>query len=98
MLLYVTKYHTTPPVVTVTGVAAGADLVIEERSGADCQRLLRRGKADMAFLLEPFDGTMLEHELIREDFGCIAMLKTHPLAQETGPVPFAALKGLVEKP
>ena len=74
--------------------AAGADLVIEERPGADCQRLLRRGKADMAFLLEPFDGTMLEHELIREDFGCIAMLKTHPLAQETGPVPFAALKGV----
>ena len=73
---------------------AGAELVIEERPGSEALRMLRRGKADMAFLLEPFDDTMLEHELIREDFGCIAMLKTHPLAAGTGPVPFAALKGV----
>lgn len=72
----------------------GSELVIEERPGAECSRMLCRGKADMAFLLEPFDDTMLEHELIREDFGYIAMLKTHPLAAETGPVPFAALKGV----
>lgn len=72
---------------------AGSELVIEERPGAECNRLLCRGKIDMAFLLEPFDDTMLEHELIREDFGCIAMLKAHPLAAETGPVSFAMLKG-----
>ena len=74
--------------------SAGSELVIEERPGGECLRMLRRGKADMAFLLEPFDDTMLEHVLIREDYGCIAMLKTHPLAAESGPVPFSALKGV----
>ncbi|NLT62881.1 MAG: LysR family transcriptional regulator [Clostridiales bacterium] len=73
---------------------SGSELVIEERPGVECIRLLCRGKVDMAFLLEPFDDTMLEHELLREDFGCIVMLKTHPLAAETGPVPFSALKGV----
>ena len=72
----------------------GAELVIEERPGGECLRMLRRGKADLAFLLEPFDDTMLEHTLIREDFGCVAMLKTHPLAADSGPLPFTALKGV----
>lgn len=73
---------------------AGSELVIEERPGAECSRLLCRGNVDMAFLLEPFDDTMLKHELIREDFGCIAMLKTHPLAAETGLVAFSSLTGI----
>lgn len=73
---------------------AGAELVIEERPGIEVLRRLRRGRVDIALLLEPFDDTMLEHVLIREDYGCIAMLKTHPLAAESGPLPFAALKGV----
>lgn len=70
------------------------DLVIEERPAGECSKMLLSGEADMAFLLEPFDDTMLEHVLIRQDFGCIAMHKSHPLAKETRPVPFSALNGL----
>ena len=72
----------------------GRDLVIEERPAADCVRMLRAGDADMAFLLEPFDDTMLEHTLIRQDYGCIAVHRDHPLARDLGPVPLAAINGL----
>ena len=73
---------------------SGAELVLEEHPAKDCLALLRHGKADLAFVLEPFDDTTLEHTLIREDYGCIAMLKTNPLASEPGPIPFSALDGV----
>lgn len=73
---------------------AGRSLVIEERPAAECVHMLRAGDADMAFLLEPFDDTMLEHTLIRQDYGYIAMHRDHPLAKEAGPVPLSAIDGL----
>lgn len=70
------------------------ELVIEERPAGECLKMLHSSEADMAFLLEPFDGTMLEHVLIRQDYGCVAMHKSHPLAKETGPLPLSALNGI----
>jgi len=70
----------------------GSELVIEERPGAECSRMLCRGKADMAFLLEPFDDTMLEHELIREDFGyCHA--ENPPAVCRNRPSPLCCAQG-----
>lgn len=70
------------------------ELIIEERQGEECCGMLLNGEADMAFLLEPFDDTMLEHTLIREDRGCVAIHKNHALARSSGPLPLSALNGL----
>ncbi|MBS7401934.1 MAG: LysR family transcriptional regulator [Oscillospiraceae bacterium] len=73
---------------------SGKNLMIEECPGGECSKMLLEGKADMAFLLEPFDDTMLEHILIRQDYGCIVMRKNHPLAAEKGPIPLSELHGV----
>lgn len=72
----------------------GQELMIEELTSGECIRKLQGGECDMAFLLEPFDDTLLEHLMFRQDYGYIAMHKTHPLAKEPGPVPLAALDGI----
>lgn len=79
---------------TLVNSCGWQELVIEERPAGECNNMLLSGEADMAFLLEPFDDTMLEHVLIRQDFGCIAMHKSHPLAEKDEPVPLSALNSI----
>lgn len=71
----------------------GGDLVMEEHPSNKCVQLLGSGEADMAFLLEPFDDTFMEHVFIQQDYGCVVLHKNNPLAAVEGPLPFSALNG-----
>lgn len=70
------------------------NLSLEECPENECETQLLTGDADIAFLLEPFDDTMLEHVLILQDYGCVAMHKSNPLAKERGPIQLSELDGL----
>ena len=72
----------------------GQELLVRELSSGECGKMLLSGECDMAFLLEPFDDTMLEHEQVIQDYGYIAMHKNHPLAKDRGPIPLSALDGM----
>lgn len=71
----------------------GQDILVKELPSAECRKMLLTGECDMAFLLEPFDDTMIEHTMVRQDCGYIAIHKNNPLAKETGPIPLSALDG-----
>lgn len=72
----------------------GQDLFVKELSSGECSKLIINGECDMAFMLEPFDDTTLDHVQIFRDYGYIAIHKSHPLANESGPIPLSALDGM----
>jgi DNA-binding transcriptional LysR family regulator len=78
---------------TLVKSLTGQDILVKELSSAECSKMLLTGECDMAFLLEPFDDTMLEHALVRQDYGYIAVHKNNPLAKQSGPIPLSALDG-----
>lgn len=78
---------------TLAKAYTGQDILVKELSSTECTKMLLTGECDMAFLLEPFDDTMLEHALVRQDYGYIAMHKNNPLAKQSGPIPLSALDG-----
>ena len=79
---------------TLVQSCTGQDLLIRELPSGECSKLLINGVFDMAFMLEPFDDTMLEHVQIFQDYGYIAMHKNHPLARTPAPIPLSALDGI----
>lgn len=87
------KYLDINALADLTQGCTGLPLALDECPAAECENRLLSGEADMIFILEPFDSTMIEHVLVTEDYGCVAMLKTNPLAAEEGPIPLERLHG-----
>lgn len=80
-------------ILSAAASVTGQELLIRELPGSECFKQLLSGEVDLAFLLEPFDDTMLEHELVFRDYGYLAMYKGHPLATTPAPIPLSALDG-----
>lgn len=69
------------------------NLELQESRMEVCCEELRSGKLDLALLMEPFDKTQLEYEVIGRDNMYAAIHRSNPLASVSGDMPFQELNG-----
>lgn len=69
------------------------NLEIQEWTSGICQEKLLSGELDLAVLIEPFDKSSLNYQLICQDDMYAAMYFTHPFAASSEPLPFEYLDG-----
>lgn len=68
-------------------------LEIQEWPSGICQEKLLAGELDLAILIEPFDKSGIDYQLLCQDGMYAAMYITHPFASSSEPLPFQFLDG-----